>query len=141
MEDEEDVITIRRYVRNMPRHNNENVNKPGLVPYIPKSLYSRHREVQRRAWLIRNGENPKATKVWISSDFELRVRAKNNDTPWSQISPEVFKDLPIQDPRKERDHGDRGGKPETPMDEGGKDVFNFPERARVIVRNEERTRE
>ena len=125
MEDEEDLKIIRRYVKNMHKHEEGNPKKPGLVQYIPRSIFLRHKEVQRRAWAIRNAETPKATKIWITHDFELRTRDKGDLTPWANIKPEVMDNLPEQEPRKERETGEREGEPETPKEAHKNDQFTF----------------
>ena len=86
------------------KQTNAEGQSPGIVNYVPRSLFNRHDEIQRRAWEIRKESSQKSTKVWITKwEIELRIRNRESKIPWSMIKPEQLTGLPEQDPRGYQD--------------------------------------
>ena len=97
---EEEVALIRQHARNLKATNGI---KPMILDYIPRSLIEMHKAVERKAYYIRQSDmdtekktSKLATRIWITNEFELRVRTKGDNTPWSLIKKVVMNDLPAQ---------------------------------------------
>ena len=80
---ENDVKNIKKMVGNM-----ETGGDQRLLNFIPKILQKEYDAVAQRAFKGRNQVTKHASKIWISSKFELRLRPKGDYTPWSKITQE-----------------------------------------------------
>ena len=101
---EEEAALVRKSAKNLKTVNGY---RSKLVDFIPRSLEERHRAVEREAFKIRQndfntekGTSNVATRIWLTSDIELRVRKKGDPTPWSKIDKVILIDLPAQAPKK-----------------------------------------
>ena len=114
---EEEVEIIKRHAKNLV--SSSDGFRPKIVTYVPQSLFERYKAVEEAAFLVRQADRSKATRVWITDDIRLRVRKKGDTTPWSQIEPENLINLPPQAPIKARLDNDKDlmekQTPPTPM--------------------------
>ena len=96
-ESEGEVDLIKKNAKNLQTVDG---HRAKLIPYIPFSLFERYKAVEEIAYEIRKKDRNQTTRLWITDDFELRVRERGSYTPWSQIVPEKLPQLPPQAPRK-----------------------------------------
>ena len=100
---EEEVDIIKRNAKNLRTVNG---HRARIIPYIPLSLFDRYKAVEEIAYEIRKKDRNQTTRLWISDDFELRVRERGSCTPWGHITPELLPQLPPQAPKKEHTTSD-----------------------------------
>ena len=94
-EEETDIVKRNaKFLRTVEGHRSK------ILPYIPQSLFLRYKAVEEIAFQIRKSDSSKTTRIWITNDFELRVRERGSETLWSHIAPEMLPPLPPQAPRK-----------------------------------------
>ena len=101
---EEEANIVKKNAKNLATING---HRSRLIPYIPRSLFNRYKAVEEVAFKIRSNNRELATRVWVSDDFELRVRKKGDSTPWSAIKPEVLDNLPDQEPKVDKIDNDK----------------------------------
>ena len=87
-------------------------------------LFNRYKAVEEVAFNFRNKNREMATRVWVSDDFELRVRKKGDTTPWAVIKPEILENLPDQDPKVTKHDSDKMDRrrPKTPRETNNPEV-------------------
>ena len=117
---EEEASLVRK---NAKRLKTVNGIRAKLIDFIPRSLEERHKAVEREAYQIRQndldpntGKTNLSTRIWLTTDIELRVRRKGDTTAWGKIPTTVLKDLPAQAPKRPWPRSDFLSKhrPETP---------------------------
>ena len=84
-----DLKKIRSLAGNMDQGGS---NEPRLVNFIPKMLQKEYESVVQRANEGRAKSPKNASKIWITTKFELRLRPKGSFTPWNRIQPEDLDD-------------------------------------------------
>ena len=96
--DEDEVNLIKGYSRNL---RSTDKYKAKLVLYVPRSLQDRLKAVEKEAFKIRRDSGKTMmTRIWISSEIELRAKKKDDPTSWASISPISLTNLPDQAPKK-----------------------------------------
>ena len=96
---EGEATIVKQHTKNLSTINGR---RSRVIPYIPKSLFKRFKAVEEVAFNIRVNNRSMATRIWITNDFELRVRKKGDSTQWSLITPETLPNLPEQDEKSEK---------------------------------------
>ena len=117
---EEEAAYVRKSAKNLKTVNGY---RSKIVDFVPRSLEDRHKAVECEAYKIRQnnldlatGKSNVSTRIWLTTDIELRVRKKGDPTPWGRIDKVVLKDLPVQAPKRSWPRSDLLNKrrPETP---------------------------
>ena len=95
---EDEVKLIKSYSKNLV---NTEAYKAKLVIYVPRSLQERLRAVEAAAFKIRRDSSKTfMTRIWISTDIELRAKKKGDSSSWASIPPILLPSLPPQAPKR-----------------------------------------
>ena len=96
---EDEVKLIKSYSKNL---STTEEYKAKLVIYVPRSLQERLKAVEAAAYQIRKDSSKTVmTRIWITTDFELRAKRKGNNASWASISPILLPNLPAQAPKRD----------------------------------------
>ena len=87
-EDQDEVAKITSRAVNIDNDNSQR-DEPGIVPHIPKILYTRYQALEKLAYHIRMTEKGKIqTNIRLAkTDYLMRVKYKEDKTPWKMVNP------------------------------------------------------
>ena len=89
--EQDDIMQITNRAINL-NNNTSQRNDLAIVPHIPKIMFERYQSLEKLAYQIRCTDkgNLRTNIRLAKSDFLLRVKYKNDTTPWKNITPLII---------------------------------------------------
>ena len=87
-EDQDEIAKITSRAVNINSETSQR-EEPGIVPHIPKILYTRYQALEKLAYHIRMTDKGKIqTNIRLAkTDYLMRVKYKEDKTPWKHVNP------------------------------------------------------